>query len=65
MTTHRSDTIPTSQVSRLLPPEARNALVAASKVGTTGSNERNKAVDDAITHATLRFPEFFKLENLK
>lgn len=52
-------------VSQHMPPDARNRLVAASKVGQPESDERNKAVDDAITFAKLHFPTFFKPENLK
>jgi hypothetical protein len=47
------------QVSYIMPPEVRDRLVAASKVGQPGSNERNKAVDDAIDYAHLHFPYVF------
>jgi hypothetical protein len=52
-------------ICQLLPPDARHRLVAASKAGLPESDERNKAVDDAITFAKLHFPYFFKPENLK
>lgn len=51
-------------VSTLLPKEARDALVAASrvdpKIGAGMSFERAKAVDNALLRVKSNYPHLFK-----
>lgn len=51
-------------VSTVLPPQARNALVAAASIDAgvprTESQERTNALDYAIRNIRTKFPSFFK-----
>lgn len=54
----------TTQVSLLLPPRARELLIAAAAVDATKgrgeSMERRSALDAAITRVKRTYPKFFK-----
>lgn len=49
---------PTQKVSTHLPKDAREALVAASKI--RDPKEKQKAVQDAIERTQVKYPQFFK-----
>lgn len=49
-------------VSGRLPESVRQALIKAASTGEPGSLERRAAIDNAIFHAHLRHPDFFKVE---
>ena len=54
----------TQNTTGRLPEPVRRALMAASTVGEPDSLERRAAIDNAIMHARLRHPDFFKVEGL-
>lgn len=45
-----------------LPESVRQALIQAAATGEPDSLERRAAIDNAIFHARMRHPDFFKPE---
>jgi len=45
-----------------LPEAVRRALIEAAATGEPDSLERRAAIDNAIMHARLRYPDFFRVE---
>lgn len=55
--------MPYQAISKLLPRDARDALVLASRV--PDERDRRLAVDAAIDRVKSRYPQFFKQEEPK
>jgi hypothetical protein len=51
------------KVCQVLPPDARDALVAASRL--PDPHERQRAIEAATERAQRRYPQFFKVTPLK
>lgn len=49
-------------ISTLLPPDARQVLIDASKTPVTAADAmaRRKAIDQAIQRVKRKYPQFFK-----
>lgn len=52
-----------STVSNVFPPDARDALVAASRIANP--RERLRAIEAATERAQRRYPQFFKITPVK